>query len=77
MISDITDVEQVAFFDLGEDGKLDVIIMSREKGEIKRNAVINNVKDDTLFIKILPLSKESHYSAVDRRKSSSALGVTF
>ena len=28
---------------------------------ITRTTIMNNVKDDTLFIKILPLSEESYY----------------
>ena len=36
---------------------------------------MNNVKDDTLFIKILPLSQASVYS-LSSKKISSAFGIT-
>lgn len=36
---------------------------------------MNNVKDDTLFIKILPLSQSSEYSLTSN-KLSSAFGIT-
>lgn len=40
-----------------------------------RNCIMNNVKDDTLFIKILPLSQSSVYS-LSSNKLSSAFGIT-
>lgn len=57
---------QVAFFDLGEDGKIDIFIMVEETKNdgvtvVTRSCFVNNVKDDTLFIKILPLSQTSTY----------------
>ena len=71
---------QVAFFDLGEDGKLDVIaLIASDKDDgskiYQRNCYFNNVKDDTLFIKISPLSISSLYEDHNGYISSS-FGVT-
>ena len=40
-----------------------------------RTAIVNNVKDDTLFIKILPLSQKSDYE-LGAGKISSAFGIS-
>ena len=71
---------QVSFFDLGEDGKLDILVMTNETKSnggsfISRTSIVNNVKDDTLLIKILPLSISSKYED-EKRKISTAFGVT-
>ena len=42
---------------------------------VTRSCFINNVKDDTLFIKILPLSQTSTYSS-GSTKLSNAFGIT-
>ena len=73
IISDINNVHQVSFFDLGEDGKLDLIIMNGEP--ISRSCIVNNMKDDTLMIKILPLTISSQYEEKNNHVSG-AFGVT-
>lgn len=42
---------------------------------ITRTCFLNNVKDDTLFIKILPLSQSSEYE-IGSNKLSNAFGIT-
>lgn len=81
MIFESKNPRQAAFFDLGEDGKLDIIIMVEQSRDSDKTSVVtrscffNNVKDDTLFIKILPLSQTSTYEA-GSRKISNAFGIT-
>ena len=64
---------------MGEDGKLDIIVMSNETttsgSVVSRHCIVNNVKDDTLFIKILPLSISSRYED-HNHQISTAFGVT-
>lgn len=80
-ISEIKNPREVTFFDFGEDGRLDIIVMVEETkssdGSVvyTRSCFINNVKDDTLFIKILPLSTSSEYS-IGSKKLANAFGVT-
>ena len=42
---------------------------------ITRSAIINNVKDDTLFLKILPLSQNAEYE-IGSNKLSPAFGIS-
>lgn len=42
---------------------------------ITRTAIMNNVKEDTLFIKILPLSQDSAYS-IGSTRLSAAFGIS-
>jgi len=42
---------------------------------ITRSCFVNNVKDDTLFIKILPLSQSSQYN-IGSKNLANAFGIT-
>ena len=79
----MTNPFQVTFFDYSEDGKLDLLVIINESqivNEVQvtipvRLSIINNLQQDTLFIKILPLSPTSDYESTISNISS-AFGVT-
>lgn len=71
---------QAVLFDFTENGKIDLLITSqvtREDGKVARQriSVVNNIIEDTLFIKILPLlaSSSADFSS---NQLASAVGVT-
>ena len=80
-IQEVKNPQQVTFFDLAEDGKLDILVMGADIRDsdsslvITRTAIINNVKDDTLFLKILPLSDSASYK-MDANTLAPAFGIT-
>lgn len=78
-VATIDNPMQVCAFDLGEDGKVDVLIVNQVATEgggnaYLRTSVVNNIIDDSLFIKILPLLATS--ADFDTGRTSSATGVT-
>jgi integrin alpha FG-GAP repeat containing protein 1 len=80
---DINNPLQALFYDFGEDGKMDFMILSEERKTINnlttisytRTSIINNLQSDTLHLKILPLSISSIYNE-NEKKIENTFGVT-
>lgn len=78
-VSGVDNPVQVCPFDFGENGKMDVIVVSQattEQGEavFLRTSVVNNIIDDSLFITILPVLASS--PDFDSGSINAAIGVT-
>lgn len=62
-LSKIANPTQAAFFDIDEDGSLDILVLSNEKGASNAgrtpNFVINNYFNDAFFLKGLGKKKET------------------
>ena len=72
---------QTAVFDYSEDGRFDVMIIRNEtKADsteaFVRTSIFNNIIEDSLFIKILPLLASGTGEGLDRREVSGGVGVT-
>lgn len=70
---------QACAFDFSENGKVDIMVVNQvntEAGGIAyvRTSIVNNIIDDSLFIKILPLLASS--SDFDSNSINAAIGVT-
>ena len=65
-----------SFFDLGEDGAVDIVLNVKKNSTSSFTLVtfMNNLKEDSFFIKALPLSS---FSSSDDDRMASVFGTTF
>lgn len=78
-VSSIDNPVQLCAFDFGENGKVDLLVVNQVPTEqggqaYVRTSIINNIIDDSLFIKILPLLVTS--AGFDSNSLSAAIGIT-
>lgn len=67
---EINNAIQALFYDFGEDGKMDLMIISEEFKTVGNEttslysltSIVNNLQSDTLHLKIVPLSISSMYA---------------